>query len=323
MSDAIDLCDSPAATGRGPAAAAAAAHNSPATRTDPQSKRVKIEPGLPFGGGGSTAAFPSASAGNGKKGASKTADDEDDSDVEFVPNEENVENGGNALLNSPARARADGARTGLGLPKDDRLYADDDEEDADAGGANSTGGGKKKSDEDSDDDDELEIVGTKGVDALVDFPHSRENCLTHRFSKTVAAGGGTGVGGAESNRAHCANCYCYVCDVPAKDCTIWPTHCQATHGERKWREERERSKRLGVEAAAEAPAQQQPAAAAAAAAAAPARSNNAHANRPDLPQYSIQALLEKLTVVHPVEATPPPTCITTLRHYQKQSLGTT
>ena len=341
--DVIDLCDSPApspaATGRGTAAAAAAAYNSPAS-ADPKSKRAKIEPGLRHRGGGAEG----ASAG-GKKGAAKTAEeDDDDSDVEFVHNEENVENGGNALLNSPARSRTGGAaggRAGLGLPKDDRLYgggANDDDDDGtnggntgggNTGGGNTAGGKKKganptagaKNDaaaEDSDDDDELVIVGTKGVDALIDFPHSRENCLTHRFSKTAAAGGGTGVGGAESNRAHCANCYCYVCDVPAKDCTTWPTHCQATHGERRWREERERSKRLGVGAAAEAPAQPQPAAAAAA----PARSNNAHANRPDLPQYSIQALLEKLTVVHPVEATPPPTCITTLRHYQKQSLGT-
>ena len=250
----------------------------------------------------------------------KTAEaEDDDSDVEFVHNEENIENGGNALLNSPARAGGGGGtarvgggidgggrRTGLGLLKDDRLYDDDDDGNNIAGG--NTGGGKKKSAEE-DSDDELEIVGTKGVDALIDFPHSRENCLTHRF----------GGAGAESNKAHCANCYCYVCDVPAKDCASWPTHCQATHGERRWREERERSKRLGVDAASDAAStqQQQPAAAAG-----PARSNNAHANRPDLPQYSIQALLEKLTVVHPVEATPPPTCITTLRHYQKQSLGT-
>jgi len=39
--------------------------------------------------------------------------------------EEDTENGGNSLLNSPALAR-----TGLGLPKDDRLYGGDDDEDA-------------------------------------------------------------------------------------------------------------------------------------------------------------------------------------------------
>ena len=50
---------------------------------------------------------------------------------------------------------------------------------------------------------------------------------------------------------------------------------------------------------------------------------SAYANRPDLPQYSITALLQKLTSVHPVEVTPPANSgfVTSLRHYQKQSLA--
>ena len=139
------------------------------------------------------------------------------------------------------------------------------------------------------------------------------------------------------------NCYCYVCDTPAKDCKKWDGHCQACHGERRWREERERFKRLGVEAAS---ATAQPAAAAAAptvstATMAPRMAistssfmnnrptgfimrtvippNSHFSNRPNLPRYSVSALLEQLTIVHPVEATPPENRFSTnLRHYQKQ-----
>ena len=48
-----------------------------------------------------------------------------------------------------------------------------------------------------DEDDELEIVATKGQNALADFPHSRENCVKHPFP--------TG-----DKKLHCANCFCYV-----------------------------------------------------------------------------------------------------------------
>lgn len=44
--------------------------------------------------------------------------------------------------------------------------------------------------------------------------------------------------------------------------------------------------------------------------------------RPDLAEYSLPALLQAITSVHPVEAVPPPTVFTTnLRHYQTQSLA--
>ena len=56
--------------------------------------------------------------------------------------------------------------------------------------------------DDDDDDAELTIVATKGQNALADFPHSRENCVTHPFSG--------------DKQKHCSNCYCYVCDIPGK-----------------------------------------------------------------------------------------------------------
>jgi hypothetical protein len=44
--------------------------------------------------------------------------------------------------------------------------------------------------------------------------------------------------------------------------------------------------------------------------------------RPELTDYSLQALLQAVTSVHSVEITPPPGIFTTqLRHYQKQSLA--
>ena len=73
------------------------------------------------------------------------------------------------------RNAASSEATGVGNLKDDGL------------GGNANG---------DDEDDELEIVGTKGQNALVDFPHSRENCLQHPF-------------GGEK-KLHCSNCFCYV-----------------------------------------------------------------------------------------------------------------
>ena len=124
------------------------------------------------------------------------------------------------------------SRRGTGNLKDDRDYD----------GANSTtAAGNVHSD--ADERDEFEIVGTKGTNALVDFPHSRENCVTHPFARantTVSR---------EDKRKHCPNCYCYVCDIPANDCVVWDSHCMASHGNARWRIERDRVKRLGVDAA--------------------------------------------------------------------------
>ena len=48
-------------------------------------------------------------------------------------------------------------------------------------------------------DDDVVFAGRTGLNALSDFPHSRENCLEHKFKP-----------GAE--QTCCANCYCYVCE---------------------------------------------------------------------------------------------------------------
>lgn len=199
---------------------------------------------------------------------------------------------------------------GSGQPKDDRAY------DSDA-----SGNGNDEQEKNSANDEEFEIVATKGQNALADFPHSRANCVTHPF----ASGG--------DKKAHCENCYCYVCDIPAADCKVWDSHCKANHEDRRWREERERFKRLGVEAAlAPAPAPAAAAAAAAAPAAAVTSSTTVRgrqiasqsARRPTpTAEFSVRTLLQKLTTVHPVEISPSAESgfTTDLRHYQKQSLA--
>jgi hypothetical protein len=73
-----------------------------------------------------------------------------------------------------------------------------------------------------DEDDEVEVVGRTGELALVDFPHSREFCMTKPFS-------------LPGKQAECCpNCYCYVCDGPASACPEWKEHCMATHDAPKW-----------------------------------------------------------------------------------------
>ena len=74
-----------------------------------------------------------------------------------------------------------------------------------------------------DDDEDVQFVGRKGDLAFVDFPHSRENCMTHPFASGAAA--------------KCANCFCFVCDAPASDCPQWDCqdkHCNATHKSAFW-----------------------------------------------------------------------------------------
>lgn len=64
------------------------------------------------------------------------------------------------------------------------------------------------------DDDEITIV-TGG--ASESFAHSRSDCPVYPFQLT-----------AHSN--HCANCYCFVCDIPAKGCQQWTRHKDAYNG---------------------------------------------------------------------------------------------
>lgn len=132
-------------------------------------------------------------------------------------------------------------------------------------------------------DDEIELVGTTGSNALADFPHARENCVTCPFHADP--------------RKHCANCYCYVCDAPAAKCGSWDRHCEATAGDPYWRKQREAARTGAAPPAA------------------------AGAVVPNPATHTLDALLAALAVVHPVEAPQPAAVVTPLRHYQKQALA--
>ena len=76
-----------------------------------------------------------------------------------------------------------------------------------------------------DDDDDVQCTGRSGANALSDFPHARENCVAVKF-----------VQGQEDKC--CSNCYCYVCDAPAKGCQKWSEHCKASHRSAAWQQRR-------------------------------------------------------------------------------------
>eukprot|EP00977_Amphora_coffeiformis_P011162 scaffold2667_cov237-Amphora_coffeaeformis.AAC.11 len=169
-----------------------------------------------------------------------------------------------------------------------------------------------------DDDDDIQLVGSVGVNALVDFPHARENCVTFAFGTTIAA-----------FQQYCANCYCYVCDIPASQCQQWQQHCRATYTSPYWKKQRERVQR-GLPAVS-------PSRAAGGGlltknrVAPPPRAslgaNRAAGGNYALPipaaatNISVKTLLDAVTRVYPAERSPPPPFRTSLRHYQKQTLA--
>jgi histone deacetylase complex regulatory component SIN3 len=79
-----------------------------------------------------------------------------------------------------------------------------------------------------DDDDECVVVG-RSSSAIEMLPHARADCVVHPFA-------------AGTYRSFCTTCYCYVCDIPAADCANWAVHCEATHADPFWREERTQQK---------------------------------------------------------------------------------
>jgi hypothetical protein len=83
---------------------------------------------------------------------------------------------------------------------------------------------------------DVQIV-SDGLNALVDFPHARPNCVLHPFRSGSNIGSSIQHG---SNEKYCKNCYCYVCDKLASACEQWGKHCEATHDCLSWRRERKK-----------------------------------------------------------------------------------
>lgn len=169
------------------------------------------------------------------------------------------------------------------------------------------------------DDEDVAIVGSTGPNALSDFPPSRANCVTYPLARDPVV--------------YCDNCYCYVCDVEVSKCNMWQEHCRANHDEPKWRKLRQDYRDYGgpaPEAAPRVPTSHvatQPLGQGRTRWALTMRAPTVAArpspmdSRPNLDEYSLAALLQTVTSVYPVEASPPPIFQTTLRHYQKQSLA--
>jgi hypothetical protein len=80
-------------------------------------------------------------------------------------------------------------------------------------------------------DEDVEIVGATGPNALEDFPHPRQDCVSFPVQK--------------NSRLFCKKCYCYVCDSLASECPNWTFHCEAKAGVYFWEQKRktERTKR--------------------------------------------------------------------------------
>ncbi|OEU23438.1 hypothetical protein FRACYDRAFT_233609 [Fragilariopsis cylindrus CCMP1102] len=84
-----------------------------------------------------------------------------------------------------------------------------------------------------DDDDEVQIVGSKGDNALADYAHARADCVVCKFDNSSRHG-------SDSNKECCKNCFCFVCDIPSSQCQEWTSgsnhHCNAISGDvnSKW-----------------------------------------------------------------------------------------
>ena len=172
---------------------------------------------------------------------------------------------------------------------------------------------------DGEDDDDLEFIGRTGHNALEDFPHSREHCVAFAFAAATA-------------QQHCPNCFCMVCDVPARACAEWLQHCSATHASAHWQALRKQKQQRLAPAPAPAPApsaapphaqrgifpvfnQQAPRPAPPAA----ARPASAGAGEP----WSCERVLREVQQVWPAQADKPEGLLRSvqLRPYQKQALA--
>jgi SNF2-related domain len=189
-------------------------------------------------------------------------------------------------------------------------------------------------DEEDGEDDDCLLVGSKGTNALTDFPHSRENCVLAPMAVIRSAATASASREDSINRKYCANCYCYVCDIPAAECDDWNAHCHARHKDPMWQELRAnwstgkvKKARNPPTIAATVPVQgstvpvlvRQPGQPNGEA----ARQDHPFRDHPTTPQqYSVQELLRAVTNVYPSEVSPPSSVVlTTLKHYQKQSLA--
>ena len=68
--------------------------------------------------------------------------------------------------------------------------------------------------------DDIAVVGSTAPNALRDFPHSRQDCVSFPIKN--------------DSKKFCKNCYCFICDIKASECSNWSSHCDARSRELKW-----------------------------------------------------------------------------------------
>ncbi|XP_035692731.1 uncharacterized protein LOC118427203 [Branchiostoma floridae] len=77
----------------------------------------------------------------------------------------------------------------------------------------------------------------------IKYPHAREDCRVHKFravpSQLYCYGGNF----KQENKTFCDSCYCYVCDIPAKECQEWTQsdHCNAHSKDTSWKLKRKKT----------------------------------------------------------------------------------
>jgi hypothetical protein len=135
---------------------------------------------------------------------------------------------------NPIKEEQDRKRKALGGDDESRQHENSKEEDAQIVVLQSPAAAAMASQNSSnEDEDEVQLLYSTALAPHADFPHAREHCLVKPFKVAPAV--------------HCPNCYCYVCDRPARDCDDWEKrHGHAVSLDPEWRRQRQERKQPKV-----------------------------------------------------------------------------